>query len=191
MPVVLDRLTRFRVPLTFVAVLLLLKEDLSEHLVPFDVWTSPAGVAGLALVIAGLLLRAWAAGTIEKGAAVTRDGPYALVRHPLYLGSLLIALGFCVILGDGENFLAVGVVAAGIYVPKIRAEEAEMRARHPAEYEAYAREVPAFLPRRFPSLAAATWSLRRYVEHREYRAALTAAAAVSILELIAHGFLFS
>lgn len=191
MPVVLDRFTRFRVPLTFVAVLLLLKEDINERLVPFDVWTSPAGVVGLALILAGLLVRAWAAGTIVKGAAVTRDGPYALVRHPLYLGSLLVALGFCSILGDWENFLAVGVVAAGIYVPKVRAEEAEMRARHPAEYDAYAREVPAFVPRRLPPLAAPTWCLRRYVEHREYRAALTAAAAVVILDLIAHGYFFS
>src|SRR5713101_3247812 len=45
--------------------------------------------AGLALVVCGLGLRSWAAGTLRKGKALPTAGPYRLCQHPLYLGSLL------------------------------------------------------------------------------------------------------
>ena len=52
------------------------------------------GCTGGAIATAGELLRIWAAGHIEKGREITRSGPYGFVRHPLYLGSTGIGLGF-------------------------------------------------------------------------------------------------
>ena len=46
---------------------------------------------GLVVALAGETLRIWAAGHIEKGREITRSGPYRYVRHPLYLGSSLMA----------------------------------------------------------------------------------------------------
>ena len=51
-------------------------------------------VTGVLIALPGELLRIWAAGHITKGREVTRSGPYQLVRHPLYLGSTIMGLGF-------------------------------------------------------------------------------------------------
>lgn len=63
-------------------------------------WTDAEHPFGMALLVGGLLLRSWAAGVIEKQSVLAVTGPYALVRHPLYLGSFLIALGFAEIMED-------------------------------------------------------------------------------------------
>src|SRR5262245_40967996 len=49
--------------------------------------------AGLIVALAGEAIRVWAAGHIEKSREVTRSGPYRWMRHPLYVGSAVIALG--------------------------------------------------------------------------------------------------
>ena len=49
---------------------------------------------GLPVAVCGLLLRAWAAGHVRKDQSLTTCGPYAFVRNPLYLGTLLVAAGF-------------------------------------------------------------------------------------------------
>jgi len=55
---------------------------------------------GIPLVVLGEALRTWAAGHLLKDERLTVGGPYAFVRDPLYLGSLLSALGFLAIVGD-------------------------------------------------------------------------------------------
>jgi protein-S-isoprenylcysteine O-methyltransferase Ste14 len=45
--------------------------------------------AGVALFALGSALRWWAAGTLHKDQEVTTGGPYAVARHPLYVGSFL------------------------------------------------------------------------------------------------------
>ena len=52
---------------------------------------------GLPVAFAGLLVRAWAAGHIVKNEQLTMTGPYAHTRNPLYFGSFLLAVGFCVL----------------------------------------------------------------------------------------------
>ena len=51
---------------------------------------------GALVAAAGELIRIWAAGHLEKGREVTMSGPYRLTRHPLYLGSGLIAAGLAI-----------------------------------------------------------------------------------------------
>src|SRR5262245_40606030 len=62
----------------------------------------PRLAIGLAVALAGLLLRGWAAGYLEKGKRLAQDGPYGIFRHPLYAGSFILALGFC-IAGTGSS----------------------------------------------------------------------------------------
>ena len=65
----------------------------------------PAGVA------AGLLLRAWATGHLEKNIRLAESGPYAYVRNPLYLGTLLVAAGFVI---ASRRWLLAALFAAGV-----------------------------------------------------------------------------
>ena len=44
----------------------------------------------------GLLLRAWAAGCLAKNQRLATGGPYAFTRNPLYIGTLLVALGLTI-----------------------------------------------------------------------------------------------
>src|ERR1700723_1209889 len=80
---------RVRVPLGFVvAAIFLVFARPSWHTLAWS----------LLLVLPGLWLRGYAAGYVKKNAELTMTGPYAHVRNPLYLGSILIAAGFAVAL---------------------------------------------------------------------------------------------
>ena len=140
-------------------------------------------------VAAGLGLRAFAAGYVRKNAELTRTGPYAHTRNPLYLGSMLIAFGFAVAAGRvWLVFLLLGLFLA-IYWPVILAEELFLRDTFPA-FPAYAAAVPRLLPRLTPARFAegagtgvGRFSPERYRHHREYNAAMGAAALYAALLL--------
>src|SRR4249920_381628 len=78
---------------------------------------------GAILIVPGLLIRALASGYVRKNEALATSGPYAYTRNPLYLGSLLIGIGFAV----AARSWWVGAVLVGmfvaIYLPVIRGEE--------------------------------------------------------------------
>jgi protein-S-isoprenylcysteine O-methyltransferase Ste14 len=141
-----------------------------------------AGVAGV-----GLLVRGWAAGHIVKNDQLATGGPYAFTRNPLYLGSFLLAVGFAVAAHPG---LVVAVVAlwAAVYLPVMRRERAEVRARFPDAYDAWAAHVPMFLPRLTPWRPGAAEPARYdpglYRRHREWQAAL---GYVGVLAWLAWG----
>ncbi|HTQ43437.1 MAG TPA: isoprenylcysteine carboxylmethyltransferase family protein, partial [Polyangiaceae bacterium] len=111
-------------------------------------------------------------------------GPYAYVRHPLYVGSFMLGLAFCSM--TNVPWLAVLFVAGflGAYVPKALREEAFLHRRYGDEYARYAARVGAVVPamRRRPEAAGTsaterfTW--RRVLRHREYLTWLGATAAL-------------
>jgi protein-S-isoprenylcysteine O-methyltransferase Ste14 len=169
-----DRVARLRVPFGFL-------------LVAAFAWFShptPASLAiGLPVSLCGLALRAWAAGCLEKNARLAQSGPYARIRNPLYIGTLLVAAGLVLAarsLGLGVLFAAVFGL---IYLPVIQLEEQHLRSLFP-EYAAYALRVPALLPRlRVVSLAPRGPSFRAqlYLKNREYEALLGFLAGVALL----------
>ena len=138
--------------------------------------------ASLVIVLPGLWLRAYAAGYVKKNAELTRTGPYAYTRNPLYLGSMLIAFGFAVAAGRlWLGLLLVGLFLA-IYWPTILSEEDFLRGEF-AGFNEYARAVPRLLPRLTPArfqashgVGAGRFSAERYRHHREYNALMGAAA---------------
>lgn len=162
-----DWAARWRVPAHFLlaAVVLLLARPTPRLL-----------AAGVAVIVLGLAVRAWAAGHLRKDSPLTVSGPYAYLRHPLYFGSALILLGFA--LACGRVWLAALISAYFIlfFVPVMRREERERRALLPAGYADYAAQVPAFLPRLRPARLAggaeapATFDLQLYLRNREWRA---------------------
>src|SRR5579875_1975061 len=107
-------------------------------------WADLAVGAGVALC--GIAIRALAAGQVQKDRELTTTGPYAYVRNPLYLGSILLGVGFAIASRD----LWVGVFLVAyfvlIYVPVIQGEQNYLRATFPG-YAEYTQHVPSLLPR--------------------------------------------
>jgi protein-S-isoprenylcysteine O-methyltransferase Ste14 len=163
---------RIRVPLGFVfAVLYLwLAKPTVESL-----------LIGAGLVIPGLAIRGLASGHLQKNEQLATGGPYAYTRNPLYLGSLILSVGFA--LAARSWWIVGGIVLLFfvIYLPVIGSEENFLRERFP-QFDEYAREVPSLLPRvsRFGKRSGSfSWDL--YWKHREYNATLGAVAIMAAL----------
>lgn len=138
---------------------------------------------GAILIVPGLLLRALASGHVRKNEALATSGPYAYTRNPLYLGSLLMGIGFAVVARSGWVGLVLVVMFFAIYLPVIRDEEAFLRQKFP-EFEEYARRVPRMLPRIMPvdsDAQGGAFSLDLYRKHSEYNALLGALALLAAL----------
>ncbi len=167
--------TRWRVPLGFVLALIYVYR---AHPLPLTL------AIGLPIAACGLALRAWAAGYIRKNDVLATDGPYRFTRNPLYLGSTLLAVGFVVAAADWIMAVLVTAMMLGIYLPVIRREEAFLRSRFGADFDAYVRRVPRLLPR-WPRQSRAgsspTFSPALYLRHREYNALLGFLFVVAIL----------
>lgn len=144
-------------------------------------WCSLA--LGAVLIVPGLLTRALASGHVRKNEALATAGPYAYTRNPLYLGSLLIGIGFAVAARSWWVGVMIVVMFFAIYVPVIRGEEVFLRDRFP-EFEEYARRVPRMLPRFTPGRSdqeSGGFSMDLYLKHREYNALLGALAMAAAL----------
>jgi protein-S-isoprenylcysteine O-methyltransferase Ste14 len=124
---------------------------------------------GLPVALLGLVLRAWAAGHLRKNQQLTVSGPYAFVRNPLYIGTLLTALG-CTIAAARPSLAAlVGAIFLLVYLPVMQQEEGRLAELFP-EFQDYARRVPQLIPRIPSSLPAQSFEWRVYRANREERA---------------------
>jgi protein-S-isoprenylcysteine O-methyltransferase Ste14 len=141
-------------------------------------WYSLAG--GALFVAAGLAWRAVASGQLRKNEALATTGPYAVMRHPLYAGSGIMAAGFVLAaLSWWVVIMLVGFLF--IYAPVIRAEEQFLSGKFP-EYEAYARRVPAIaVPWRGWQGKGSAFSRELYLQHREYNAIVGALLIMAAL----------
>jgi protein-S-isoprenylcysteine O-methyltransferase Ste14 len=166
---------RIRVPLGFVAAILYL-----EQLVMHKPHWAPIAWS-LLLVIPGAALRGYAAGYVKKNQELTMTGPYAHVRNPLYVGSILIAAGFAVALMSWPFAAVLAGFFLLIYVPVIASEEAFLRDTF-LEFEWYCARVPRLIPRITPIQRpdgdrneGGGFSFDLYRKHREYNSAVGAA----------------
>jgi len=143
----------------------------------------------LLLVIPGLLLRGFASGYVKKNAELTTTGPYAYTRNPLYLGSILIAVGFAFAARSFWIALVLVALFLAIYLPVIRSEEQYLRSVFPG-FDDYAARVPRLIPRlvpaRQPGSEPGAFSPALYRKHREYNALIGAVSmyAALILKLV-------
>jgi len=107
-----------------------------------NVWV----VMGLLLIAGGLALRLAALGCIRKKERLATQGVYSLCRHPLYLGSVLLAYGFCMLLADVENFVLATVYFAVFYPLTIFWEETRLAVRYGEAYQRYRVLTPMLFP---------------------------------------------
>jgi protein-S-isoprenylcysteine O-methyltransferase Ste14 len=135
---------------------------------------------GVPVAFGGLCLRAWAAGHLEKNRQLAVSGPYGLVRNPLYLGTLLVALGFAIAARRWEVGLLFAVVFGSVYLPVIELEEQHLRKLFPS-YDDYASRVPLLIPRFRRPGNPRRFAWRLYMVNQEYQAALGFLAGLAVL----------
>jgi len=135
---------------------------------------------GLPLSVLGLLLRAWAAGHLQKDTRLAVGGPYSHVRNPLYLGTLLVAAGL--VLASRRWLLAVlfALVFGLIYLPAIELEEQHLRSLFP-DFADYAERVPALWPVWKTTSTSERFHWPLYLHNREYQALLGFLAGAALL----------
>jgi protein-S-isoprenylcysteine O-methyltransferase Ste14 len=166
-----DAVARLRVPGGFVLVAAFLW--LSD-----PSWGSLA--AGMPVSLAGLALRAWAAGHLEKNTTLAESGPYAWVRNPLYVGTLAVAAGLVIASRRWELGVLFAAVFLLIYLPVVELEEQHLRKLF-SGYAGYATRVPKLMPR-WPSSQGGKhfrWAL--YRRNREYQALAGFLAGAAVL----------
>jgi protein-S-isoprenylcysteine O-methyltransferase Ste14 len=141
-------------------------------------------VVGGALALVGVLIRALASGHVRKNEQLAISGPYAYTRNPLYLGSIVIGIGFAVAALRWEIAVVLAVMFVVIYLPVIRGEEAWL-GTHFTEYAEYAQQVPRLLPRLTPAAISkgetGSFSRELYLKHREYNALIGSLAVIAVL----------
>jgi protein-S-isoprenylcysteine O-methyltransferase Ste14 len=113
-------------------------------------------VAGLALMVAGIGLRAWSIVTlgrffqyqikVQPGHHVVTSGPYRFVRHPSYTGIAMVLAGIALASGDVWSLLAVAVLGGAGLAVRIRAEERQLKQALGADYERFAASRKRLVP---------------------------------------------
>jgi len=185
-----DWIEKYRVPIGFLfAIIFLVRAR------PFDIkflWL------GLLISFWGILLRQWSAGFIRKNDELATTGPYAVVRNPLYLGSLLAASGLLISVAPFTNsatllnwlenaifWALLGLIGFRVYLPKILKEEIILKEKFKDSYDNYSKTVPRIIPYKlgFNSLQDGSFSFSLWKKNREYASLLGYTAITAFLLL--------
>jgi protein-S-isoprenylcysteine O-methyltransferase Ste14 len=129
-----------------------LSDPLNHRVIPHVealAWT------GVVLCIAGFAFCIWArftlgrnwsgVVTLKRGHELISDGPYALVRHPIYTGLLTMFVATVIVLGHVAGIIALPFVFVSLWI-KLRYEEKLMLKHFPNEYAAYQQRVKRIIP---------------------------------------------
>ncbi|MBU4590280.1 MAG: isoprenylcysteine carboxylmethyltransferase family protein [Candidatus Omnitrophica bacterium] len=128
-------------------------------------------MASIWFIIAGLLLRLWANSYAIKMDRLTTSGPYAFVRHPLYLGTMLIIIGFVIMLKIYYIGVLFVILIAAVYYDTIKKEEAMLEIKFKEAYLRYKGKVRAMLPTLSAYVGGEKWpfSFKRLINSQEYK----------------------
>lgn len=121
--------------------------------------TLPGGtiriVAGVALVVTGLVLMGWAGRVMwgshttispwARASALVTSGPFGFTRNPIYLGDLLVYLGVALRVGSWWPVLLLPLLFPAVQWLVIGPEERYLAERFGAEYTAYRQRVRRWL----------------------------------------------
>lgn len=115
-----------------------------------------SGPAGVGVMAAGLALRAWSMRTLgayySRTLRTTSDqqvveyGPYRVIRHPGYLGSIMVWTGFAVTSGSAAAALGVAALMGNAYSRRIASEEAMLTGRLGSAYAEYSQRTTRLIP---------------------------------------------
>ena len=121
----------------------------------------PVNLLGVPLIVLGLSLTSWSFKTIlatPRNAVLVTSGPWAQVRHPIYLTGFIVNLGCAIIIGTATLFIGLIIQLLLDVLVSVFIEERRLKKKLPGEYEEYANQVPRWIPRnirlRFPGRQA-------------------------------------
>jgi protein-S-isoprenylcysteine O-methyltransferase Ste14 len=143
--------------------------------------TSESYLLFLPIVLAGLAVRTWARGHLDRAERVCTGGPYGWVRHPLYVGSFLMGLGVTLMALPWMVVPIYATIFVAMYLPKAIREEGYLSQRFGDSYAAYATLVPAVVPHfwRTAERDPSSFEWRRVWRHREWHTWIGVAAVLA------------
>ncbi|HEX9090523.1 MAG TPA: isoprenylcysteine carboxylmethyltransferase family protein [Anaerolineales bacterium] len=123
-------------------------------ILPRGIW---AQIIGLGLILAGILLIAWAQSALKgrysgriwvvSGQTLVQAGPYHYVRHPAYAGFLLIGLGISTGYSSLVGLLAVPLLLLPGLLYRINVEEKILLSQFSEQYRQYSQCTKRLIPR--------------------------------------------
>ena len=150
------QLLRYSIPLVIGAYLIFKGQRFSD---PLDLRVIPhvdaLAWAGVVLCVAGFAVCIWArvtlganwsgVVTLKGGHELITRGPYAIVRHPIYTGLLLMIVATVIVFGHVAGIIALPFVFLGLWI-KLGYEEKLMLEKFPEQYAVYQRRVRRLIP---------------------------------------------
>jgi protein-S-isoprenylcysteine O-methyltransferase Ste14 len=113
-------------------------------------------LAGLVIILLGLVMRVWTRLTIgqmysgylrvQAGHVLVTDGPYRLVRHPGYTGLVIMALGLCIGYASLIGLIAIPLLLLPGLAYRMKVEERLLKEQFGDDYRAYARKTRKLIP---------------------------------------------
>ncbi len=144
---------RIRIQGTLVFSAIIITFFLSKYLFPNWETETPdkiLDILGFAVILLGFLFRIVARGYKQDnssgGKRLIKDGPYELMRNPMYFGTLLIGLGVTLVVFQWWVFLLFITVFFLIYFSQVKSEESLLSSRFGKEYEDYRKSTPRYFP---------------------------------------------
>jgi protein-S-isoprenylcysteine O-methyltransferase Ste14 len=129
--------------------------DLGPLAIPVLAKSAAAFWVGFGVTLAGMALAIWARRRlgplwaswidVKQDHRLVTDGPYRLLRHPIYAGIILAALGSGISDPDVGSVAGVSLIAVG-FVVKLRREERFMAAEFGDEWRAWRARTWALVP---------------------------------------------
>lgn len=103
-------------------------------------------IAGAVVASVGEIIRLWASGHVKKNKQLATDGPYAYVRHPLYVGNILIVIGFSIACSLWWSYVLMVALLLFYYPPTISYEDNKLKKIFGDEWVQWSQNIHALIP---------------------------------------------
>jgi protein-S-isoprenylcysteine O-methyltransferase Ste14 len=158
-------------------------------------WLTGWRAAGLVLGLLGLVVRGWAVGKVPQGTSgrgtvkptgvsLNTEGLYSVVRHPLYLGNLLLWMGVVVLSGNPVSIVVTPLIFWIYYEKIMMAEERFLFERFAEAFGGWAARTPALFPRLSGFVSSPLPFSLRVALARDYQALYGFVAATTAVEVV-------
>jgi len=132
-------------------------------------------IFSLPFLFLGLIIRNVAAGTLLKQKELAVLGIYSYIRHPLYVGSTLLATGFMIMAANIYLASLCLLIFIYIYRNTVRKEEKFLHQKYGTRYIEYCDDINAFIPKwqhiNFDKIMS-NFNRERWIKNREYNSIL-------------------
>ena len=146
------RMAILRISVILIIIFIILDNNFSAYTLDIDMNTSVLfSYIGFTFVVLGGFGRIWASLYLEgfKTKKLIKEGPYSMVRNPLYFFSLMLFIGMCFAIKSIAISVALLLVFVLFHVPTILNEEKVLLSTHDESYRAYYESTPRLLPNLF------------------------------------------